>query len=148
MDFQGIVKYTGLRYSVRVNDWYHRIFGDAPADERRRVLAELEALRANLTRLEDDLVEVRIEPALMLEGEIKVAFTNTFSPFSIVNVGPQVTVKLTRRNRDQKRRMAAAKRQRRKRIKAILERLADADAVGFETSADCEEGGDCVFELS
>jgi hypothetical protein len=54
-----VVRVTGLRYSVRLNQVYFRIAGNDQLLEKEEVLAEMAELRSNLTRMEEEFNSVR-----------------------------------------------------------------------------------------
>ena len=62
VDLQGVIQYTGLRYSVRLNNVYFRAMGNEPLRMKEEALAHLDALRADLKAAERALKEVRRRP--------------------------------------------------------------------------------------
>ena len=68
VDLQAVVAYTGLRYALRFNTLYHRIFGNEPLEDRRKVLAELEELKEELETMEGEFDAVT---ALLRENLIE-----------------------------------------------------------------------------
>ena len=62
VDLQGVIQYTGMRYSVRLNNVYFRAMGNEPLRLREEALGHLDALRADLKTAERALKEVRRRP--------------------------------------------------------------------------------------
>ena len=56
-DLRALMRLTGVRFGVRVNDEYHRAFGNEPADDKKALRKRIKALEANATSIRKDALE-------------------------------------------------------------------------------------------